>query len=171
MTKKPTPVVMNVPVTQRPPGKPIVRQATEADVARTVKTIAAGGGMRLVFDKPLNIEPEEEATFQNIADQIARTSARVKKIPKRRPKITKRKVKAKALEAVGIEKAGIDSWTDMNTYLVTCTEAQAIELLILELSGKARAVYVHRIHGRINKLRAHRERGELLTKCRIQGRV
>lgn len=170
MATRPKPVVINVPVA-KPVGKPIERQASESEVAKTVKTIAAGGGMRLVFEPATPVEaPDEPVTFKNIADQVARTEARVKKVrAKRRPKAAMKRARAKALEAVGIEKAGIDGWTGMNTYLVTSTEAQAIELMILELSGKARVAYVHRIHARINKLRAHRERAELLAKCRARG--
>lgn len=54
------------------------------------------------------------------------------------------------------------SWNHLNDRLRTMREEAVAELLSRELSGKARRQYLLRIHSRQNKVRADRERAELV---------
>jgi hypothetical protein len=56
------------------------------------------------------------------------------------------------------------SWAMLNDYIMTCTEKQAVKLLQEEIEGRRRMAFIKRIHSRVNKLRADRERGELEAK-------
>lgn len=54
------------------------------------------------------------------------------------------------------------SWLELNAWLKTATEAQVVKALATEKKRKPRRVqFVKRIHSRLNKMRADRERAEL----------
>ena len=55
----------------------------------------------------------------------------------------------------------LHSWHTLNKALQGCTEAYAEKLMTAELKGKRRPLHLRRIHSRINRLRAMRERGKL----------
>jgi hypothetical protein len=54
------------------------------------------------------------------------------------------------------------NWANLNEALRDCTEPQARDLLQREQKGKKRVQYLFRIHSRLNKARADRERAELM---------
>ena len=56
----------------------------------------------------------------------------------------------------------LSSWVAMNEALKTLSEEHCWGLLEQEKEGRKRAQFMLRIHGRANKLRAERERRELL---------
>lgn len=56
----------------------------------------------------------------------------------------------------------LSSWVAMNEALKTLSEKDCWKLLENEKKGQKRAQFLLRIHGRANKLRAERERRELL---------
>lgn len=56
----------------------------------------------------------------------------------------------------------LSSWVAMNEALKTLEEKECWKLLQKEKDGRKRAQFMLRIHGRANKLRAERERRELL---------
>lgn len=57
------------------------------------------------------------------------------------------------------------SWDSLNSFVMeTDDEAVLQKLLKEELSGRKRSQFVKRIHSRINKIRADRERAELEEK-------
>lgn len=56
------------------------------------------------------------------------------------------------------------SWDALNAAIMEMDEKQAQALLKKELVGRKRTMFVRRIHSRINKLRADRERKELEAK-------
>lgn len=53
------------------------------------------------------------------------------------------------------------SWIGLNLLLSNATEETCRDMLMLEEAGKRRAQYLKRIHARLNKMRARRERNEL----------
>lgn len=53
------------------------------------------------------------------------------------------------------------SWDALNEAIMQMDEAESKVLLQKELKGRKRSQFVKRIHSRINKLRADRERLEL----------
>lgn len=55
----------------------------------------------------------------------------------------------------------LSNWYKLNDYLRTCSEGEAAALLRAERKGENRRRFVLRIHSRINRTRATRERGEL----------
>ena len=55
----------------------------------------------------------------------------------------------------------IATWHGLNTHLLNADERLANQMLEAEKKGRKRWRMLHRIHGRINKLRAERERREL----------
>lgn len=57
----------------------------------------------------------------------------------------------------------VQDWNRLNDTLRSCDEDLARQLLESERRGKRRVQWLMRIHGRYNKLRAQRERQELLT--------
>lgn len=59
----------------------------------------------------------------------------------------------------------LDSWTELNDVLRSADEKTCQRLLAAELRGKARRQFVLRIYSRYNRVRAGRERVELLSKC------
>lgn len=61
-----------------------------------------------------------------------------------------------------ITNPALTTWDNLNGFVMeTSDEAVLQKLLKEELKGRRRAQFVKRIHSRINKLRADRERGEL----------
>lgn len=56
----------------------------------------------------------------------------------------------------------LSSWVAMNEALKTISEEECWALLEEEKKGQQRVQFMLRIHGRANKLRAERERRELL---------
>ena len=57
--------------------------------------------------------------------------------------------------------AALHTWVGLNDALREADEALCQKLLNLELNGKARKQFISRIHSRLNKARADRERKEL----------
>jgi hypothetical protein len=54
------------------------------------------------------------------------------------------------------------TWVQLNEELQNATEAQCLELMDYEASTGKRANYMLRIHSRFNKVRAERERLEII---------
>jgi len=52
-------------------------------------------------------------------------------------------------------------WRELNRRLRTAAEEWCAEQLAVELAGPARRAFLLRIHARLNRLRARRERAEL----------
>ena len=61
-------------------------------------------------------------------------------------------------------KAILETWSALNVFLNTATEKEAQELLKTELKGRKRKNCVLRCYSRFNRMRADRERKELLDK-------
>lgn len=61
-------------------------------------------------------------------------------------------------------KAILESWGALNTFLNTATEKEAQELLRAELRGRKRKNAALRCYSRFNRMRADRERKELIDK-------
>ncbi len=59
--------------------------------------------------------------------------------------------------------AALANWETVKDALRDATEEQAMEMLKAEKAGKARVQYLLRIHARMNRQRAQRERAELLS--------
>lgn len=57
------------------------------------------------------------------------------------------------------------TWVELNDVVRNADEDTCQKLLDLELRGKARKRFVLRIHSRINRLRADRERKALNKEC------
>jgi len=53
------------------------------------------------------------------------------------------------------------SWDQLNKFISTADEPNCKVLLTRELSEKRRLSFLYRIHSRLNKVRADRERDEL----------
>lgn len=60
-----------------------------------------------------------------------------------------------------LDNPNLQSWADLNKHIMTCDEAACEELLVDELAGRKRKQFLRRIHSRMNKVRADRERAEL----------
>lgn len=60
-----------------------------------------------------------------------------------------------------MEKDVLKSWRELNQFIRTATENQCNELLDKEKSTLNRRLFIRRIHSRLNKVRADRERREL----------
>ena len=58
----------------------------------------------------------------------------------------------------------LKTWIDLNEYIMTVGEEECQKLLVEEQNGRARKQFIRRIHCRLNKVRAARERAELLEK-------
>ncbi len=56
----------------------------------------------------------------------------------------------------------LDTWLTLNEYLQSADEEQCKSLLKQEAKGKNRPTFLRRIHSRMNKVRADRERKELI---------
>lgn len=57
--------------------------------------------------------------------------------------------------------SALATWADLNAAIMDANEADCQQLLQAELAGKRRKQFVFRIHSRLNKVRADREREEL----------
>lgn len=60
-----------------------------------------------------------------------------------------------------IDNPALKSWDGLNDVLRSADEETCSKLLDEELSGRKRSQFVFRIHSRLNKVRADRERTEL----------
>lgn len=61
-----------------------------------------------------------------------------------------------------VKNPDLQTWVGLNEAVMNCTdEAKLQKLLTEELKGRKRKKFLERIHSRINKLRAERERAEL----------
>lgn len=58
--------------------------------------------------------------------------------------------------------AALTTWVALNEMLYTADEHACYRLLELEREGKARPTFLRRIHSRLNRVRAVRERAELI---------
>jgi hypothetical protein len=54
------------------------------------------------------------------------------------------------------------TWINLNAVLTSATETECQTLLKAEQRGKGRPTFLRRIHSRLNKVRAGRERQELV---------
>lgn len=64
-----------------------------------------------------------------------------------------------------INNPALVSWDNLNAFVMATDDEPVLQKLLKEeLSGRKRAQFVKRIHSRINKLRADRERAELEEK-------
>lgn len=61
-----------------------------------------------------------------------------------------------------IQNPSLKSWNALNATLMNSGEQDCVDLLAEEVEGRNRTKFKQRIHSRINKLRADREREELL---------
>lgn len=55
----------------------------------------------------------------------------------------------------------LDTWVLLNATVATLDEDGCVQLLAQEKNGKRRRMFLLRIHSRLNKVRADRERAEL----------
>ncbi len=55
----------------------------------------------------------------------------------------------------------LSSWDNLNAFIATADEEACVWTMHEEMQGKRRMMFVLRIHSRVNKLRAHREREKL----------
>ena len=60
----------------------------------------------------------------------------------------------------------LNDWSTLNAILTSCSEQEAHELLQLELKERGRRSMLLRIYSRYNRMRALRERAELLAKAK-----
>lgn len=61
-----------------------------------------------------------------------------------------------------IKHPALQTWVGLNKYLMRCqAESLVEELLIEELAGRKRKMFIHRLHARLARLRLTRERQEL----------
>lgn len=63
-------------------------------------------------------------------------------------------------------KKTLNSWAELNNVLREASEKTSRELLEAELAGEKRKLYVLRIHSRMNRVRAARERAELVRRIK-----
>ncbi len=63
-----------------------------------------------------------------------------------------------------IENPALETWIALNDKLRNADETTCKQLLEEELAGRRRQQFVKRIHSRLNKARADRERKELQVK-------
>jgi hypothetical protein len=61
----------------------------------------------------------------------------------------------------------LKTWKGLNAHIMDADENECSRLLKLELKGAKRKIFALRLHARINYLRAHRERNEILIKLGI----
>lgn len=57
----------------------------------------------------------------------------------------------------------LDTWVDLNKFIMKADEQDCHKLLKLELKHRKRKIFALRIHSRLNKVRATRERKEILA--------
>lgn len=164
---KPTPVVVNVKkYTPEQLDERKQRRLEKAEAKKVVKSIAAGGGMRLVFDElPTDaLDEDESKLYKNIADKLAKQQERVQELM---PSRARKAIRKKYDKKYGLAAFGITHFAQLNERLALCTEEEAFMLLVAELTGMARPAMAIRIHKRINYLRMHRERAEILERCKF----
>jgi len=65
-----------------------------------------------------------------------------------------------------IKNTALKSWIGLNDFLPTADEAVCKQLLREEMKGRSRESFLNRIHSRLNKVRADRERAELKEKSK-----
>jgi len=140
--KKPSPVGCKVPPT------PVV--GTPPTVLSTTQTILSGS-IKLVYEKPVKIEAKQVAGNK-------RGPGNPKKVRKGPPVKPEHRV-------TGLGKH-LGTWISLNAFLTDCGEIKAAELLDLEVNGKARKMFILRIHSRYNRIRAARERLALIKVAR-----
>lgn len=63
----------------------------------------------------------------------------------------------------------IRTWIDLNEIIRGADEKLCEQLLKVELEGPRRKVFAFRIHSRLNKVRAARERKEIGDAVKVQG--
>jgi hypothetical protein len=63
------------------------------------------------------------------------------------------------------------NWNNLNAAVASADEQQCVDLLDAETKGKARRVFLLRIHSRLNKVRADRERLEITKIAKTKERV
>lgn len=63
----------------------------------------------------------------------------------------------------------LSSWSALNSHLKAADEAECRRLMKRELKGERRRQFVMRIHSRLNKVRADRERVELEEQLNNEG--
>ena len=63
-----------------------------------------------------------------------------------------------------ITNPALKTWIALNDFVRTADEDQCQKLFTEEQNGRARKQFLRRIHCRLNKVRAERERSELLEK-------
>lgn len=64
-----------------------------------------------------------------------------------------------------ITNPALTTWDNLNEFVMKTTDESVLQKLLKEeLDGRKRSQFVKRIHSRINKLRADRERAELEAK-------
>ena len=57
----------------------------------------------------------------------------------------------------------LDTWVDLNKFIMKAGEQDCQKLLKIELKQRKRKIFALRIHSRLNKIRAARERKEILA--------
>ena len=55
----------------------------------------------------------------------------------------------------------LSSWLKLNSFIITADEKACLKLLEEEKQGRQRKQFILRIHSRLNRVRANRERREL----------
>ena len=56
----------------------------------------------------------------------------------------------------------LESWVELNKHINKLKEQDILDLIEAEKVGSSRSGFLTRLHGRYNKLRVRRERGEIL---------
>lgn len=69
------------------------------------------------------------------------------------------------MEKKPVNNPALQSWLTLNDALREADEATCESLLKEELEGRKRKCFIKRIHSRLNKVRADRERAELEAKA------
>jgi len=67
----------------------------------------------------------------------------------------------RVMTKVPISEPALMTWTSLNDFMWDANEAECQALLDIELKGRNRKKFVSRIHSRLNRVRAQRERKEL----------
>ena len=63
---------------------------------------------------------------------------------------------------VKVDHQALKTWLDLNLFLLQADERACLDLLKTERAGRARCRFILRIHSRMNRMRAARERKELI---------
>lgn len=69
---------------------------------------------------------------------------------------------------IAIKDEALKTWVALNAELTTANEDRCNDLLKKELAGRRRLAFMLRIHSRLNKERADRERQELTEKAVVK---